>query len=89
VIALQKLDLSIKINTFMVGFYKIKFGAGEIILIGTIYVTTPISNIPFYVLPTNTLLLLYLQDIDRLGIQFDNIKNLFVRDNKIFPIIRK
>jgi hypothetical protein len=60
VIALQKLDLSIKINTSTARLYQIKFGAGETVSIGTIYVTTPISNIPFHVLPTNTLFLLYL-----------------------------
>jgi hypothetical protein len=59
VIVLQKLDLSIEIDTFTAGFYKIKFRAGETISLGIIYITTP-SNIPFYVLPTNTPFLLYL-----------------------------
>jgi hypothetical protein len=89
VIALQKLNLSIKINISIAGFYQIKFGAGEIILISIIYITTPISNIPFHVLLTNISFLLCLQDINKLGIQFDNIRNLFVRGNKILPIICK
>jgi hypothetical protein len=60
VIALQKYDLLIKIDTSITGLYQIKFGAGEAVSIGIIYVTTPIGNIPFYVLPTNTPFLLYL-----------------------------
>jgi hypothetical protein len=78
VIVLQKLDLLIKINTSITGLYQIKFGAREAVSIGIIYVTTPISNIPFHVLPINTLFLLCLQDINILGIQFDNIRNLLV-----------
>jgi hypothetical protein len=89
VIILQKLDLSIKINTSIAGLYQIKFGTREAVSISIIYITTPISNIPFHVLPTNTLLLLCLQDINRLGIQFDNIRNLLVRGNKILPVVRK
>jgi hypothetical protein len=60
VIVLQKLNLSIKINTSITGLHQIKFGAGEAVSIGTIYITTPISNIPFHVLLINTLFLLYL-----------------------------
>jgi hypothetical protein len=59
-ITLQKLDLSIKIDISIAGLYQIKFGAGEAVSIGTIYITTPISNIPFYVLPINTPFLLCL-----------------------------
>jgi hypothetical protein len=36
--ALQKLNLLIQINNSMAGFYKIKFGAGEAVLLGTIQV---------------------------------------------------
>jgi hypothetical protein len=68
VIVLQKLDLLIEINTFIARFYKIKFRAGEAVSISIIYITTLISNIPFHVLPTNTLFLLCLQDMDKLGI---------------------
>jgi hypothetical protein len=60
VIALQKLDLSIKINISIIGLHQIKFGAGEAVSIGTIYMIIPISNIPFHVLLTNTLFLLCL-----------------------------
>jgi hypothetical protein len=40
-------------------------------------------------LPTNTPFLFCLQDIDRIGIKFDNIENIFIQGNKIIPVIRK
>jgi hypothetical protein len=38
VTALQKLNLLIQINNSIVGFYKIKFGTGEVVLLGIIQV---------------------------------------------------
>jgi hypothetical protein len=60
VIALQKLDPTILINIFIAGNYKIRFGKREAISISTIQVSTPLGNITFYMLPTNTLFLYYL-----------------------------
>jgi hypothetical protein len=59
VIAFQKLDLIISINTFITGNHKIRFGKKEAISISIIQVSTPLGNIMFYMLPTNTLFLYY------------------------------
>jgi hypothetical protein len=60
VVALQKLDPIVLIDTSIIGNHKICFGKGEAMSIGTIQVSTPLGNIMFYVLPTNTLFLYYL-----------------------------
>jgi hypothetical protein len=73
VVVFQKLDLTILIDIFITGNYKIYFGKGEVISIGIIQVNIPLGNIIFYVLLTNTLFLYYLQDIDRIKVKLDNI----------------
>jgi hypothetical protein len=89
VIALQKLDLTISINTSITRNHKIRFGKGEAMSIGTIQVSIPLGNITFHVLPTNTLFLYCLQDIDCMKVKLDNIQNIFVQSKKIVFIVRK
>jgi len=50
----------------------------RIILIEIINVKILISVIIFYVLNSNTLFLLFLSDINRLKVKFDNLKNIFI-----------
>jgi hypothetical protein len=38
---------------------------------------------------TNTPFLFCLQDIDKISIKFDNIKNILIQSNKIIPVIYK
>jgi hypothetical protein len=78
VIALQKLDPIVLINTSIIRNHKIRFGKGDAVSIGTIQVGTPLGNITFNVLPTNTLFLYCLQDIDRIKVKLDNIQNMLV-----------
>jgi hypothetical protein len=73
VIALQKLDPIISINTSTTGNHKIRFGKGEAVSIGIIQVSTPLGNITFHVLPINTPFLYYLQNINRMKVKLDNI----------------
>ncbi|UQC80853.1 uncharacterized protein CLUP02_06338, partial [Colletotrichum lupini] len=47
----------------------------EIVALSIIEVKTYFRTITFYILPVNTPFLLYLKDIDRLGIIFNNIRN--------------
>jgi hypothetical protein len=54
VVALQKLDPIVSIDISIAGNHKIRFGKGEAMFIGIIQVSTPLGNIMFYVLPTNT-----------------------------------
>jgi hypothetical protein len=54
VVAFQKLDPIISIDISIAGNHKICFGKGEAVSIGIIQVSTPLGNIMFHVLPTNT-----------------------------------
>jgi hypothetical protein len=89
VVAFQKLDPIISINISIAGNHKIRFGKGEAIFIGIIQVSTPLGNIMFYVLPTNTPFLYYLQDINRMKVKLDNIQNMLIQGKKIIFIVRK
>ncbi|UQC75134.1 uncharacterized protein CLUP02_01787, partial [Colletotrichum lupini] len=52
-------------NTLIVGIIRISFGLGkEIVALGTVEIETHFGTITFYILPVNTLFLLYLKDID-------------------------
>jgi hypothetical protein len=73
VIAFQKLDPIVSIDTSTTGNHKIRFGKKKAMSISTIQVGTPLGNIMFHVFPTNTPFLYYLQDINRMKVKLDNI----------------
>jgi hypothetical protein len=73
VIAFQKLDPIVLIDTFIAGNHKICFGKEKVIFIGIIQVSILLGNIIFHILPTNILFLYYLQDIDYIKVKLDNI----------------
>ncbi|UQC81456.1 uncharacterized protein CLUP02_06942 [Colletotrichum lupini] len=76
------------LNTSTAGIIKISFGLGkEIIALSIIKVETHFGTITFYILPINTLFLLYLKDIDRLGIIFNNTRNK-ISSNKHFEVVK-
>ncbi|KAI3552029.1 hypothetical protein CSPX01_00705, partial [Colletotrichum filicis] len=71
------------------GIIRISFGLNkEIITLGIIKVETYFRTITFYILPINTLFLLYLKNIDRLGIIFNNIRNR-IYNSKYFKTVEK
>jgi hypothetical protein len=72
VIILNKLDPIILVNSSIAGNYRIKFGIRKVLFLGIIQINTQLRNIIFHVLPTNTLFLFYLQDINQIGIKLDN-----------------
>ncbi|KAK1450619.1 hypothetical protein CCUS01_02075, partial [Colletotrichum cuscutae] len=75
-------------NTLIISIIKISFGLGkEIVILSTVEVETYFGIITFYILLINTLFLLYLKNIDRLGIIFDNTKNR-ISNNKYFEIVK-
>ncbi|KAK1463030.1 hypothetical protein CCUS01_08435, partial [Colletotrichum cuscutae] len=77
------------LNTSTAGITRISFGPGEeIVALGIVEVETYFGTITFYILPINTLFLLYLKDIDRLGIIFNNIRNK-ISSNKYFEIVKR
>ncbi|KZL80575.1 hypothetical protein CI238_10546, partial [Colletotrichum incanum] len=64
-------------DTFYAGRANICFSNRErILLSGTIVVPTPFRPINFYVVPINTPFLLYLTNIDRIRIFFNNLTNI-------------
>jgi len=62
----------------MAGQYIIRFSKGTIISLGIIRVQTPLGYITFYVIPTNTLFLFCIRDIDKLGVKLNNLKNILI-----------
>ncbi|UQC73384.1 uncharacterized protein CLUP02_00028, partial [Colletotrichum lupini] len=76
-------------NTLIIGITRISFGLSKkIVALGIIKIKTHFGTITFYILPVNTLFLLYLKNIDRLGIIFNNIKNK-IFSNKYFEIVKR
>jgi hypothetical protein len=89
VLALQKRDPSIQLDTSTAGSNRIRFGKGMATVKGTVQVPTPLGVIKFYVVPTNTPFLLCLQDMDAMGVRFDNLRNILIQGDKVVPIVRK
>ncbi|UQC84186.1 uncharacterized protein CLUP02_09682, partial [Colletotrichum lupini] len=75
------------LNTLIAGIAKISFGLSkEIVALSTVKIETYFRTITFYILPINTPFLLYLKDIDRLGIIFNNTRNR-ISSYKHFEIV--
>ncbi|UQC83911.1 uncharacterized protein CLUP02_09407, partial [Colletotrichum lupini] len=76
-------------NTLIAGIIRISFGLSkEIVALGIIKVETHFRTITFYILPVNTPFLLYLKDIDRLSIIFNNTRNR-ISSGKYFEIVER
>src|SRR6266536_1284922 len=89
VLALQKKDPTIQLDTSTARSNTIRFGKGTATVKGVVRVPTPLGTITFHVVPTNTPFLLCLQDIDIMRVRFDNLKNILIQGNKIVPVVRK
>ncbi|KAK1452946.1 hypothetical protein CCUS01_01963 [Colletotrichum cuscutae] len=71
------------------GIIRISFSLSkEIVALGIVKVETYFKIITFYILLINTLFFLYLKDIDRLGIIFNNTRNR-ISSNKYFKIVKQ
>jgi hypothetical protein len=61
------------------GEHKIRFRKEDLVASqGTVNVSTLLSTITFYVLPTNTLFLFCIKDIDNISVELYNLKNMLV-----------
>lgn len=68
----------------------VRFGSGPSVhALGSANVKTPIGDIEFHIVPTDTPFLICLQDMDRLGIRYDNLTNTLQRGNIIVPVARE
>ncbi|KAK1466076.1 hypothetical protein CCUS01_07423 [Colletotrichum cuscutae] len=77
------------LNTLIISIIRISFSLGkEIVVLGKVEVETYFGIITFYILPVNTLFLLYLKDIDRLGIIFNNTRNR-ISSGRHFEVVEK
>ncbi|UQC77389.1 uncharacterized protein CLUP02_02857, partial [Colletotrichum lupini] len=75
-------------NTLIAGIIRISFSLGkEIVTLSTVEIETHFGIITFYILLVNTLFLLYLKNIDRLSIIFNNTKNK-ISSYKYFKIVK-
>ncbi|KAK1471570.1 hypothetical protein CCUS01_06054, partial [Colletotrichum cuscutae] len=75
-------------NTLIAGIIRISFGLGkEIIVLSIIKIKTYFGTITFYILLINTLFLLYLKNIDRLSIIFNNTRNK-ISSGRYFKIVK-
>jgi hypothetical protein len=86
---LSKLDPIILIDSSTTRNHRIKFGAGEVLFLGTIQVNTQLGNIMFHMLLTNIPFLFCFQDIDRIRVKLDNLQNVLIQGNKTIPVVRK
>ena len=66
---------SIKLNRSTEGSIKVKFGIGTLSSLGSTIIDTLIGLIRFYIIPSKTLFLLSLADIDELKVYFNNLWN--------------
>ena len=63
----------------MAGQHTIYFSKGTVIFLGIIRVQTPLRYITFHIIFTNTSFLLYIKDINRLGIKLNNFKDILIQ----------
>ena len=78
-----------KFNMIIISLYIIRFKKNKIILQRIMIILTLINNIPFYMISANTLFLLYINDIDKMRIKLNNLKNMLIQNKKRIPIIYK
>jgi hypothetical protein len=88
-LALQKLDPKIQLDRTKAGDHRIRFGKGTALSKGIVKVETPLGQITFHVVPTNTPFLYCIQDMDKMGVKLDNLKNVLIQGIKSVPIVRK
>ncbi|XMA18103.1 hypothetical protein WAI453_010894 [Rhynchosporium graminicola] len=74
-IALQKEHPGIKLDTSLPP-NSIVFGSGSSQIKGIVHMPTLVGIVTFHVVIANTPFLMCLQDIDRLGVKFNNLRNV-------------
>jgi hypothetical protein len=71
------------------GDVNIKFSIGSTSSIGSIVIHSPVGTVEFYIIQADTLFLLSLADMDRLQIQFLNLKNVLQTTQGDIPVVRR
>jgi hypothetical protein len=88
--AYEKLFGKTPINTGQEGVVKAMFGIGLTTSVGSIIISTLISQCEFYIVNANTPFLLSLTEMDAKKITLDNVQNkLTSKDRASVPIVRR
>jgi hypothetical protein len=67
----------------------VRFGVGDAHSIGSIRVDMPIGTAKFHVVDADTPFLLCLQDMDKMGVYYNNISDRIVHPGGSYPIVRR
>ena len=65
-------------NTFNASVIKIKFRIGLILLVSSLKVQSPVGEIVFYIMYTDTLFFINLRDLNSLNCYYNNLTNKVV-----------
>jgi hypothetical protein len=88
--ALRKINLKVQLDMLRAKEHKIRFGKEDpVVLQGTVNVSTLLGTITFYVLPTNTLFLFCIKNINNISVELHNLKNVLVQGTKVVTVVRK
>jgi len=81
----------INIDKSKEGAVNATFGIGSTTSIGSATIITPIRDIEFHIVNTNTLFLLSISDIDNKGIMLNNLTNKLIhtKEGKTIPVVRR
>ena len=87
--ALQNENPTVSLDSSTAGQVKVQFGIGESVSLGTTEIRPPVGKVLFHVVPADTTFLLFLADMDRLKIKFDNIENVVITHTQDVPVVRR
>jgi hypothetical protein len=88
--ALRKIDPKVQLDMSQAGKHKIRFRKGDPVASQeTVNISTLLNTITFHVLPTNTLFLFCIKDIDNISVELHNLKNVLVQGTKVVSVMRK
>ena len=79
----------VELNTTKKGAVKVQFGIGSTSSIGSALIATPIGQVEFHIMTSNTPFLLSLADIDKLGTYFNNLTNNLITPQGSVPVVRQ
>jgi hypothetical protein len=71
--ALQRTNISLRLDRTVTEDHRIRFGKGSIIAKGIVTVDTLLGPITFHIVSENTPFLYCIQDMDRMGVKLDNL----------------
>jgi hypothetical protein len=80
--------MELELDTSTRGQVTVQFSVRSATLIGTTNVYTPVGQVEFYVVNASTPFLLYLADIDKLRVYYNNIRDVLVTPTKEVPVVR-